>query len=209
MMLDGKPLPSMFSTRDPADHRHLKQPVAGSFALSSIRNLEPLVDECTDIFIDAMTKRSPAPMDFGAWLQWYAFDVIGSITFLRRFGFMEQGKDVNDMIGNIEGGLGYLSVISYLPELHRWLLGNDTLMKGLNLIPAVRKKDPFPNILGVSSWRARSLTVLRCACRLREARSKRMTRSRETTPEETCFLGYASNELRTKHGWEIEISSII
>ena len=162
MMLDGKPLSSMFSVRDPGDHRRLKQPVAGTFALSSMRQLEPLIDECTDVFIDAMAKRSPAPVDFGAWLQWYAFDVIGSITFLKRFGFMEQGKDVNNMIENIEGGLKYLSIISYLPELHPWILGNNTLMKILNLIPAIRKKDPFPNILRVSSLVAAGAGVLRC-----------------------------------------------
>ena len=209
MMLDGKPLPSMFSVRDPADHRHLKQPVAGTFALSSMRQLEPLVDECTDIFIDAMAKQSPAPVDFGAWLQWYAFDVIGSITFLKRFGFMEQGKDVSSMIGNIGAGLVYLSAIAYLPELHPWLLGSDRLMKVLSIIPAIRKRDPFPNILGVSSQLATSITILKCAPRLREAKSKHTTKSRGTTPEGICFPGYASSERRTKHEWVTETSLII
>jgi hypothetical protein len=209
MRLDGKPLDNMFSTRDQADHKHLKQPVAGSFALSSIRQLEPLVDECTDIFIEEMAKRSPAPVDFSTWLQWYAFDVIGSITFLKRFGFMEQGKDVEHLIENLEGGLTYISTICFTPELHGWLLGNDTLMKFLSLIPAVRRKDPFQTVLRVSSCFALRSTGLMCACRLQEARSKHMTRSRETTPEETCCLGYASSGPRTRSAWVREILSII
>jgi cytochrome P450 len=91
MRLDGKPLDSMFSTRDSAEHKHLKQPVAGSFALSSIRQLEPLVDECTDIFINEMAKRSPTPVDFSSWLQWYAFDVSGAITFLKGLALWSKG----------------------------------------------------------------------------------------------------------------------
>ena len=167
------------------------------------------MDECTDIFINAIAKRSPAPVDFGAWLQWYAFDVICSITFLKRFGSMEQGKDVNNMIENIEGGRAYISIISYLPELHPWILGNNTLMKILNLIPAIRKKDPFPNILGVSSLPTTAIGVLRYSCRLREIKSKHMMRSRGITLEETCFPGYASSEPRTKPGWVTETLLII
>jgi hypothetical protein len=139
----------MFSTRDGTDHKHLKAPVSGIFSLSSIRQLEPIIDECTDIFIDEMTKRSPKPVDFSTWLQWYAFDVIGSITFLARFGFMEQGKDVEGMIEKLDTGLTYVSTICFVPELHKYLLGNPKLMKILNFIPAVRAKDPFPTILNV------------------------------------------------------------
>jgi hypothetical protein len=122
---------------------------------------------------------------------------------------MEQGRDVNNMIENIEGGLGYLSTICFTPELHHWLLGNDTLMKILNLIPAVRRKDPFPNILSVGSCFALHGTQLTHSCRLQEARLKHMTRSKGPTPEETCCLGYVSNGLKMKNGWVTEVLSII
>lgn len=209
MMLDGKPLESMFSTRDPVEHKHLKTPVAGAFALSTMRQLEPLVDECSDIFIDAMMKRSPAVIDLGTWVQYYAFDVIGAITFLKRFGFMEQGRDVNNMIGLIEDGLVFLSTISFIPGLHRWLLGNARLMKILHNFQAVRDKDPFPNILRVSWWHAMYSTLLRHGCRLREVKSKHTMRSREISLGEICFPGYASSGLRTRSGWETGTSSTI
>lgn len=85
---------SMFSVRDPTEHQALRRPVAQKFSMSSIRSMEPLADECTGIFLAATDNLAGELVDLGTWLQWYAFDVIGAITFQRRFGFMEERKDV-------------------------------------------------------------------------------------------------------------------
>lgn len=74
-------------------------------------------------------------VDLGSWLQWYAFDVIGMITFNRRFGFMEEGKDVRDMIADIEAGLRYAGIAGQVEGLHHWLVGNKLLMRILESIP--------------------------------------------------------------------------
>ncbi|KAJ6005379.1 cytochrome P450 [Penicillium sp. IBT 35674x] len=81
---EDKVMPSMFTVRDPIAHQALRRPVAQKFSMSSINSLEPFADECTGIFIDAMRDLEGQQIDLGAWLQWYAFDVIGAITFQRR-----------------------------------------------------------------------------------------------------------------------------
>lgn len=113
----GKVLDSMFSTRDPAYHKFLKSSVSKIFSMTNIKNFEVYADDCTQIFMEAMADLEGTAVDFSHWLQWYAFDVIGSLTFQRRFGFLEQRRDVDNMIGRIDVGLQYVKVLGQLPFL--------------------------------------------------------------------------------------------
>lgn len=146
----GELMDSMFTTRDPAQHRRLKKPVAGKFSMTSIRSMETFADECADIFVKAMTDLEGRDIDFGEWLQWYAFDVIGAITFNHRFGFMEERRDVKGMISSIDTVLPYAGIVGQVPDLHPWLVGNQRLMKFLKSIPFLELPDPLRNIVEVS-----------------------------------------------------------
>jgi cytochrome P450 len=111
----------MFSERDPIKHKHLKNSVAQLFSMTNMRGYEVYADECTEISMEAMKDLQGEPIELSEWLQWYAFDVITSITFQRRFGFMEQRKDVNNLIWEIDCVLQYVRFIGQTPELHPWL----------------------------------------------------------------------------------------
>jgi hypothetical protein len=84
---------------------------------------------------------------FGTWLQWYSFDVIGAITFQQRFGFMEERKDVRDMIAGLEFGLWYGSLVGQIPELHPWILGNPVLNHVMATVPALNDVHRRMNLL--------------------------------------------------------------
>jgi cytochrome P450 len=119
---------SMFTIKEPAQHKFLKSSVAQYFSMTNMRNYEKYADECTDIFIKAMKDLEGQQLDLAIWLQWYAFDVIGSITFQSRFGFMEQRKDIDSMIARIDAGLKYyVGIIGQFPHLHPYLGGNTKL----------------------------------------------------------------------------------
>ena len=140
-------MPSMFTVRDPAAHQALRRPVAQKFSMSSIKSLEPFADECSAIFIDAMRDLEGQRVDLGAWLQWYAFDVIGAITFQHRFGFMEKRMDVQGMIGGLEVGLRYAGIVSQVPSLHSWMIGNFWVGKVLGFMGV---SDPLRTMVEVS-----------------------------------------------------------
>ena len=134
---------SLFTTRDPAYHSALKKPVAQLFSMTNMRNYEPHADECTAIFLESMKDLQGTPVDLASWLQWYAFDVIGNITFQRKFGFMEQRRDVDGMIRGIDEALKYVKVVGMFPALHPWVVGNklvrETLPKILPLPDTIRQ----------------------------------------------------------------------
>ncbi|KAJ5585632.1 cytochrome P450 [Penicillium hetheringtonii] len=140
---EDKVMPSMFSVRNPAEHQKLRRSVAQKFSMSSIKSLEPFADECSKIFIDAMEDLQGQRVDLGEWLQWYAFDVIGAITFQQRFGFMEQRKDVQNMISDLEAGLQYAGIVSQVPALHSLMIGNIWVGKFLAAQPFVDAPDPL------------------------------------------------------------------
>lgn len=123
---DAGRIPTVFSIRDPQAHTQLKRPVAAAYAMTALLELEPMADECTRIFerkLDGFAAAGQA-FDLGEWLQWYAFDVISSITFSNRFHFMEREEDVSGIIAAIEARLVYNSIVGQIPAWHPYLMGS-------------------------------------------------------------------------------------
>ena len=126
-----------FSIKDETAHKAMKRPVANAFSMSTMRELESMNDVCSEILVTKMRERVGQEVDLGKWLHWYAFDVISSITFSNRLGFMEQERDVGDIIEAIEGRLVYNSIIGQAPWLHKYLFGNPLVSYLANAISAV------------------------------------------------------------------------
>jgi Cytochrome P450 len=110
-----KPQMNLFSTRDEAYHREQKKPIANAYSLTSLLAKEDAVDSCTALFMQRLGEFADRneSVDLGTWLQYYAFDVVGELTFALKLGFLEQGKDVDGMMEAIVGML-----VSQIPFRH-------------------------------------------------------------------------------------------
>lgn len=53
--------------------------------------------------------------NFAFWLQAFAFDVIGEITFSKRIGFLEKGEDIDGIMGSIWKYFTAASPVSHSP----------------------------------------------------------------------------------------------
>lgn len=101
---NGGALPAIFTTQDEQQHKDLKTPVAAMYSQTNVITFEPFVDEVLAVLFDQLNKRfvkSQARFDLGDWLQYFAFDVMGTMTFSKRYGFLETGTDVNGMLDAI------------------------------------------------------------------------------------------------------------
>lgn len=154
----------MFSVRSPPEHQALRRPVAQKFSMTAIKGMEPFADDGIDIFIAAMKELEGSKVDFGEWLQWYAFDVIAAMTFHRRFGFMEERRDVENMIGDISNGLVGAATIGQVPQWHPWLMGSRWLPWVLETQPFFRVPDPLRTVvkvfLTINKWVHRVLICI-------------------------------------------------
>lgn len=86
---------SLFSATENTYHAKVRKGIASTYALSTIVQFEPLVDDTISKFLKELDRRyvdnvSPnGECDFGKWLHYFAFDVIGQLCFKTRIGFLE------------------------------------------------------------------------------------------------------------------------
>lgn len=53
--------------------------------------------------------------DFVRWLQFYAFDVIGEVTYSKRHGFIEKNEDVDGIVRYLGNLFLYVAPVSLPP----------------------------------------------------------------------------------------------
>lgn len=126
----GQRLQSLFSTKDEDYHAKYRRCVNNAFAMSSLVSYEPLVDSTTDAFIEQTTKRyseTGKSCNFSRWLQFFAFDVIGDLTWSKRIGFVERDEDVDGIVKFIGDFLSYAGPVGQMPFLD--LLGEKNPIK--------------------------------------------------------------------------------
>lgn len=83
--------------------------------MSALVQYEPFVDNTTKLFLE-QTKRlfvdNPKACDFTQWLQFYAFDVIGEITYSKRHGFVEKNEDIDGIVAYLGWLFNYVAPVS-------------------------------------------------------------------------------------------------
>ncbi|KAI0868045.1 putative benzoate 4-monooxygenase cytochrome P450 [Hypoxylon argillaceum] len=95
---------AVFNTTDEAIHKQIKTPIALMFSPSNSASFEGLVDEvlvCLEEQLETRFLANKEIFNLGEWLQFFAFDVMGTMTFSKRYGFLDTGKDEGGMIDSI------------------------------------------------------------------------------------------------------------
>lgn len=112
-MVRGRIIQGIFNTQDHALHRALRRPIAGIYSMTNLVEFEPYVDTTMDFFLGQLGKLQDGEVcDIGQWLQYFAFDVMGEITFSKRLGFLDEGKDVEGIIANTAKVSRYAALVS-------------------------------------------------------------------------------------------------
>jgi hypothetical protein len=119
----GKPFgrqSNIATMRDPEVHGHFRKPIANAFALSTLLEYQPVVDNTLDSLFTILDRESTKgeDIDVAKWVFYCkfpacvillshnlytyigsdAFDLIGNLSFGKPIGFLEQGKDMYDLI---------------------------------------------------------------------------------------------------------------
>jgi hypothetical protein len=114
----GRKVEGMFNTTSDKIHAAFRKPVANMYAQSTLIGYEPLVDSTIRMLQKRLDEFADGrDLDLGQWLQYFAFDVIGEMTFSKRLGFLETGGDVEGVIVGIEDSLRYSALIGMYQSL--------------------------------------------------------------------------------------------
>ena len=114
----GKAIPGLFATQDRRIHTLLRKPISGIYSMTNLMSYEPMVDSTIHCFFEQLDERFARPSrvcNLDVWLQMFAFDVIGSITFSKRLGFLEQGRDIDGIMENSWQYFRKAAVVSQIP----------------------------------------------------------------------------------------------
>lgn len=131
-IVNGKRVAGLFQTTNEEVHKAAKRPIAHAYAMTTLLDYEYLVDSTSKVLVERLTTLfagTGTVCSFDKWLQWYAFDVIGEVTFSRRLGFLEHAKDVGDLISILSSGLHYAAVVGQMPWLDVILKKNWLMLK--------------------------------------------------------------------------------
>ncbi|EXJ87226.1 hypothetical protein A1O3_04185 [Capronia epimyces CBS 606.96] len=139
---NGQLVENLASTMDEEKHTRLAKPVAAAYGMSTLVEFEPLVDSTSRTFVEQMEQRFARPTKecpLDRWLQMYAFDVIGELTFSKRIGFLETGQDVDQMMYHTGRFMEYTGVVGQVPNLDWYFRIKNPILHMLR---------PTSNILG-------------------------------------------------------------
>jgi cytochrome P450 len=117
---------NVFSTQSNEYHSQLMRPIAKYYKMSSLLKFEPIIDRTINFFCKRLAEEfiNGATCKLDEWLLFFAWDVIGEITFSKPMGFLEKGGDDSDLLVKAEKALDYFAVVGQIPALDHWLAKN-------------------------------------------------------------------------------------
>jgi len=207
-MVNGKRVASLVAMTDEAEQSRSRRPVAHAYSLSTMVEYEGLVDSTIALFLSQLDEKyaeTGNKLDLGFWLQLFAFDVIGELTFSKRLGFLANGSDVENIIHSIGVNFDRISVLGQMPWLDLVLWKNPIYLKFF------AKAVPSPIInFGQRRLEERLNTDLEADLSITEIsdpalREKDLERSQQTKPDFlTRFL-----HLREEHADKISDQQVL
>jgi cytochrome P450 len=127
---------NQMSELDPVRHIQKTRNLSAGFSLSNIAKTEPYIDNVLQLFMTRLDQLSTngTPVEFQDWFSFFAFDVLGEVTFSKSFGFVHSGIDVRSAIANTGLLVYYIALMGNYVWFHYLTLGNP-LFSRLGLQP--------------------------------------------------------------------------
>jgi hypothetical protein len=103
------------STTDPKMKAEKSKYIAGAYSLSNILRSEEHIDHTFQTFLSWMDTYAAdrKAMDLNTFISYATFDVVGEVVFSKQFGFLEEGKDIDNAIQNSLALNSYIAVAGY------------------------------------------------------------------------------------------------
>ena len=111
---EGEVLENIFATPNIEYHARIRRTIGAAYSTMAITELEPLLDECVDLFMSRIRESSvltSRAFNIADWLQYYSFDCLGVVSFSKPIGFLKTGTDVGGMIRIVDKIFDYVALV--------------------------------------------------------------------------------------------------
>ncbi|VTO81718.1 unnamed protein product [Fusarium graminearum] len=123
---------NLFSDRSIKHHSEARRQYQSTYAMSALIGYESYVDECAELFSCRLAELSQGgtSVNIAHWLQCYAFDVIASITYSKRLGFLDQGEDIAGLMQTLKSSISFATLVGIYSRWHPILFRLVSLVPG-------------------------------------------------------------------------------
>ncbi|KAB5566561.1 benzoate 4-monooxygenase cytochrome P450 [Coniochaeta sp. 2T2.1] len=125
------------SATDPAVKNELSRHLAPAYTLPNLLRSEDKINNVVSLLFNWLDKFSASgePVDLDKFFTFTTSDVIGEVVFSKQFGFLREGRDIDNTIANSHPQAAYVSVAGFFRWFHVLFLSN-----------------PFITWLGITPW---------------------------------------------------------
>lgn len=124
------------SATDPKVKNELSKHLAPAYTLSNLLQNESNISQTIELLLGWLDKFSASgtPIDLDKYFTFTTSDVVGEAVFSKPFGFLREGRDIDNTIANATPQAAYVSVAGYFRWFHVLFLSNP-LITWLNITP--------------------------------------------------------------------------
>ncbi|KAL4816671.1 putative P450 monooxygenase [Aspergillus spinulosporus] len=129
--------PGILLVRDPFKHAAHRRLVSNTYSLSNIQKMEGLIERNIIRWLNKLNTtyaERVQPMDFAVWSAFLSYDTITDVGFRKPLGFVESGKDVDNLIHIFHAGTVWLGAVARVYQLFD-LLTHPLLKKYFQVSP--------------------------------------------------------------------------
>ncbi|OAX83728.1 hypothetical protein ACJ72_01908 [Emergomyces africanus] len=131
------------SATDPKVKTELSKHLAPAYTLSNLLQNEANISETIELLLRWLDKFADSgdSIDLGKYFTFATSDIVGDAVFSKQFGFLREGRDINNTIANASPQAAYVSVAGYFRWFHVLFLSNPD-----------RQKNPDARLDAVAHW---------------------------------------------------------
>ncbi|KAF2685873.1 cytochrome P450 [Lentithecium fluviatile CBS 122367] len=127
----------LFTIRQNSFHSQRKRIHANVWSMTSVLEMEKYIDEMVALFCLKMGRLADGNelMDVGLWTWRFTYDVIGELFFGKAYGFLEQERDIDNLmaaaaaVAPFEGMMGMAP--TWLKPFMWWMLAIPNIARGV------------------------------------------------------------------------------
>ncbi|KAK7963890.1 cytochrome P450, partial [Apiospora saccharicola] len=125
-IVDGEIVYNIFSQTDPETHAHWRKPISKQYSTNSVLLFESRIDDvlselCAELESRYVNISKDSTCCLDKWLLYFAWDVVGTVTFSQPIGFLNKGCDFNGVLHAAAKSTDYFAVVGQMPFLDYWL----------------------------------------------------------------------------------------
>ncbi|KAI3320760.1 cytochrome P450 [Xylariaceae sp. AK1471] len=138
---------NIFSEIDTAAFTRMKKPIAKHFSMNGVLPFQTHIDDVLAHFVRKIDEKyggtgngATESFDFGKWMLYLTWDMVGKATFGARIGYLDHGCDFDGTLEKSEKALDYIVTIGVQPKLDNLLdknrlyrIGPPTMLSLVNL----------------------------------------------------------------------------